>query len=122
MSSVMPSSSTESANVVVKKAMLMASHVTAEGYEIDHKQPHQDPCANSKPSTNGTRKYFEYKETCDNSKIFFRNLWFTIIFETLAIQKLLRIRYLLYSWLHNHAPAICNGFSFSLPKSGQDMV
>ena len=54
MSSVMPSSSTESANVVVKKTMLMASHVTAEGYEIDHKQPHQDPCANSKPSTNGT--------------------------------------------------------------------
>ena len=51
MSSVMPSSSTESANVAVKKAMLMASHVTAEGYEIDdHKHPHQDPCANSKPS------------------------------------------------------------------------
>ena len=38
LSSVMPSSSIESANVAVKKAMLTASRVTAEGDEIaDHK-------------------------------------------------------------------------------------
>ena len=35
LSSVMPSSSIESANVAVKKAMLTASRVTAEGDEID---------------------------------------------------------------------------------------
>ena len=35
LSSVIPSLSIESANVAVKKAMLVASHVTAEGDEID---------------------------------------------------------------------------------------
>ena len=40
LSSVMPSSSIESANVAVKKAMLMASHLTAEGDEIDDYKRH----------------------------------------------------------------------------------
>ena len=52
----MPSSLIESANVAVKKAMLMASHVTAESDEIDDYKHH------------GTYQHFTSKEKLELGK------------------------------------------------------
>ena len=54
--------------------------------------PHLNPCANLKPSMNGSWNISNIGKHVIIRKYFW-NLWFTIIFENFAIQKLLCIQY-----------------------------